>query len=973
MKRLRLLRHIALILSCFISQQGFAQASGAVQLLGHFVSPSGGAYVGGSWGWTDTVSGREYALLGNYCGMAIVEITNTEAMVERDFIPGPCSTWREIQTYSHYAYIVSEAGGGTQIVDLSYLPDSAHLVKNYTFTGAGGNTSRGHTVHIKDGYMYINGGSYSAGGIVIFSLADPVNPVFKSAYENEYIHDCFVRNDTIYGAAIYGQGIDIIDVTNKMSPQHLYYITYPGAGTHNTATTDDGKYVLSTDEIGTTAKTLKIWSLMTPPTFPKVAEYVGNPSAIVHNTFVKGNLAIMSYYTAGLKIIDISDPTQPVEVGGYDTYSGADGSYDGAWSTYPFFPSGKITIGDMSSGLYVVKINANAPNSPSTLNSYSDYQTPNSIMITWDDPTTLVTGASLSNFTIHIYRNGQFAAQVDSGVEMYADTGLVKHQYYTYSVRTITASDSSSVTTTSAYAGGSAYPNPPTNFSVRSVGEGIELSWKNPSKQTDGTPLNDIAFVDIFRDNVLYDSVAQVTADTGMNKTYTDSVHGYHAYSIRARDNELPNNTSTLSVPVIAYGGVNYSIDFRFEQGIGDIYKTGNWDTTQSISAGGIASITDSPYGSYSTATQTYVLLPPIVVSPDMALQFKHIAIIASDAYGFVEISTDNKSFSFMGLYNVLDHAQWNDGQANAGDWVKESISLDGYVGDTVFIRFILKTYSAALADGWYIDDIYIGPTLTSSFAVPRGWNMISVPVEVVDGRKTVIFPSAVSNAFAYENGYAIEDTLKNTIGYWLKFQNQETVDITGITITADTFNVKPGWNMIGSVSGSVATSSIGSIPGGLVVSQFFGYSGGYTVTDSVKPGRAYWIKVQQDGQLVLSATMQIPSHSKVNIVSTSERPPYPPEESAASNVPSLFLLQQNYPDPFNPTTLISYQLPKASHVRLVVYDMLGREVRTLVNENSEAGFKSVTFDAGGLPSGLYFYRISAGTFSDVKKMILIK
>ena len=74
-----------------------AQEFGAVRYLGKFTPPSGGPYTAGCWGWTDTASGREYALLGNSCGTAIVEITNVGAMVERDFVPAVCSSWREIQ------------------------------------------------------------------------------------------------------------------------------------------------------------------------------------------------------------------------------------------------------------------------------------------------------------------------------------------------------------------------------------------------------------------------------------------------------------------------------------------------------------------------------------------------------------------------------------------------------------------------------------------------------------------------------------------------------------------------------------------------------------------------------------------------------------------------------------------------------------------------------------------------------------
>ena len=88
---------------------------------------------------------------------------------------------------------------------------------------------------------------------------------------------------------------------------------------------------------------------------------------------------------------------------------------------------------------------------------------------------------------------------------------------------------------------------------------------------------------------------------------------------------------------------------------------------------------------------------------------------------------------------------------------------------------------------------------------------------------------------------------------------------------------------------------------------------------------------------------------------------------------PNSFALSQNYPNPFNPITVISYQLQVQSDVRLVVFDLLGREVATLVNEKKEAGNYTATFNGANLTSGVYFYKLTAGNFSEIKKMTLIK
>lgn len=94
---------------------------------------------------------------------------------------------------------------------------------------------------------------------------------------------------------------------------------------------------------------------------------------------------------------------------------------------------------------------------------------------------------------------------------------------------------------------------------------------------------------------------------------------------------------------------------------------------------------------------------------------------------------------------------------------------------------------------------------------------------------------------------------------------------------------------------------------------------------------------------------------------------------TAAGGVPNNFELLQNYPNPFNPSTQIDYELQRRSHVTIKVYDVLGRYVATLVNRTQSAGSHSVKFDASRLPSGIYFYRLSAGTFIAVRKMMVIK
>jgi len=95
--------------------------------------------------------------------------------------------------------------------------------------------------------------------------------------------------------------------------------------------------------------------------------------------------------------------------------------------------------------------------------------------------------------------------------------------------------------------------------------------------------------------------------------------------------------------------------------------------------------------------------------------------------------------------------------------------------------------------------------------------------------------------------------------------------------------------------------------------------------------------------------------------------------EQISNTLPTEYRLEQNYPNPFNPSTTIQFALPKRSFITLKLFDMLGREVTTLVDEDMQPGVHKVVFDAGKLPSGVYFYRLQAEEFTQTRKLMLVK
>jgi hypothetical protein len=146
------------------------------------------------------------------------------------------------------------------------------------------------------------------------------------------------------------------------------------------------------------------------------------------------------------------------------------------------------------------------------------------------------------------------------------------------------------------------------------------------------------------------------------------------------------------------------------------------------------------------------------------------------------------------------------------------------------------------------------GP-VTNLYAIVSGWNMIALPLEVTNGRRSVVYPSSSSLAFRFgSSGYVAEDSLHVGTGYWLKFPSAQSIGITGLALTLDTLDVQPGWNLIGTISFPVDTGSIQEIPPGLLSTSYYGFSGSYIPVATLQPGNSYWVKAVSAGKLVISA-----------------------------------------------------------------------------------------------------------------------
>lgn len=220
----------------------------------------------------------------------------------------------------------------------------------------------------------------------------------------------------------------------------------------------------------------------------------------------------------------------------------------------------------------------------------------------------------------------------------------------------------------------------------------VDLSWFNG-----GTYDN----VEVFRDGSL------IATLPGGNTSYQDQANrGLYEYSVRG----VIGGSPSLSAAAPGFAGlIDCSLEEDFESGAGELLLDSPWALQSSVVEAGTFALHDSPVGDYGNDLDISAeILPPMDVVNSPILEFDHICLTeATYDFGFLEISTNfGGSWSQLAVYDMDDHAGWNDGVANPGDWVHESIDLSSYAGEKIRLRFRLVTDSFVVEDGWYIDNV---------------------------------------------------------------------------------------------------------------------------------------------------------------------------------------------------------------------------------------------------------------------------
>ncbi|MGB0177839.1 MAG: choice-of-anchor B family protein, partial [Owenweeksia sp.] len=318
------------------------------------------------WGYADA-NGNEYALVGVRDGFSVVDISNPATPTEVAFFPGASSTWRDIKTWDHYAYVVHDGYFSTQIpngiliVDMDSVnmpsPKFNEIHHQVNFNGNNYTLNRAHNIYIdENGILYVFGSDVAAGGAVMFDLKpNPEQPTYLGIFNANYLHDGMVRGDTLWGGAINDDKLVVVNVANKSNPTVMGSMITPGAFTHNCWISDDNRTVYTTDEIsGAFVTAYDVTDLNDISERDRIRISYGGPDVIPHNTHVMGDFLVTSFYTSGLQIVDATKPDILIETAYYDTSPFTGTGYHGAWGAYPYLPSGNILVTDIEQGLFVL-------------------------------------------------------------------------------------------------------------------------------------------------------------------------------------------------------------------------------------------------------------------------------------------------------------------------------------------------------------------------------------------------------------------------------------------------------------------------------------------------------------------------------------------------------------------------------------------------------------------------------------------
>ena len=656
---------------------------------------------------------------------------------------------------------------------------------------------------------------------------------------------------------------------------------------------------------------------------------------------------------------------------------------------------------------------AEDPEHPSNVVAYSDYTTPTIMALTWDDPTTLYGGTPISpsDFTIEIERDSVWVASLSGGVEQYNDTGLNDGQYYQYSLITKLVSNDSTSMPAIVYwhAGGSPFPAAPSNLSGIGTLTQADLSWSDPTTQEDGTLLDDLDSIFVYRNGIKLTSIAPGV------QVYTDlPPAGFsYNYTVTAVDDETPPNESQPSnearvfvgdtpkflvwVGTGAAGASAASGDSIFQSLVDN--GEGAFLTDDLFEFGNNLSIYDAIFVVLGIYSNNHVISATDPEGPALEAYIQNggkLYLEGGDCFAYdpgiggyninpwfscTPVGDGSADvFTLVGLNNLSAFQFIYNGENNFMDELSAISSIEIWRNSEY--NDIHGLYNPSFGAGTAIGVVpSFGGMINSSEALnstPRvAQNNSKTELQIPVVKRKIRVEQREPRPFTKRYGYipenkakrkALTELLEITAGgvrilannkddlmaAYLGLFGYSSAPVLYLSHTACYDTLAPGGTMEDTLTITNAGSSMASdLTFSITENPAQNWVSVSPTTDTLAAGESVDITIALDANGLSTGTY-------ITHLMIACNDPAQPLDSVevclevidpttigedGNGLPKTFALLQNYPNPFNPTTTIRYQLPRAADVKLEIYNSLGQRIRSLLDSRIEAGYHQVIWD----------------------------
>ena len=968
------------------------------------------------WGYYDAVTQKEYAIVGmGDKGTQLVDVTEPYNI----FPVSDISTWwpipslnsTHVKTYGHYLYIANNSEDNILIKNISdpTNPTGTTFIEVDTL-GVPNKPANAHNLYISDAgklfVMAISGGIPTENHRVwIYDLVgNETQPVLIRSWSGPdlgldttsaglyyFPHDLYVKGNTAY-IAWSGTGVVVVDfnpttydpITIRIhqydSSRPIHEIEFRTS--HGIWLSDDSDHLYVTDEWGDFgnmrgASILRIFDISNINSTPyplvqfydvleesvtgqigsNISQIVDVPSGdsnnSIHNILVKEPFAYISYYTKGVRVLDVSDPTKIIEVAYFDVLAAGvlndpDTYSDGTWGIYPFAPSGYIyasghdELNSLHDDLRIFKQDFIKSGNITANETWSDYAyvagnvTVNQSVTLTIDPGTLVKFASGAKLSV----NGTLIAQGTSADHITFTRMGTSGSWY--GIRFENSSVDAACIIKYAdieYASFGVdvyYANPKIeNSTFKNNTRGMYFTYSSPSVKTNEISQSSQDGIYMFgSDPYLYDNYIHNNSADGINGQFdsspslfknsikSNSSDGYYAFYYSSPEFG-PTTGYTHGDNIVSNNGANGLYVYYH----GDPFLGGG--TPWSGFAGGYNSIANNTSYNVKAQSNSDVIARNNWWGASPPPSSKFYADGTSSIDRSFHLSSASASGNSLGKSAGIAPLDTNS-VASLYEWGKEFLLTDKRNESIGLFKMLIRKFP-----------------------------------DTPEARLGVV-------KIAHLHRKAEMKGLDAYLSKIIKKDNDDDLVGVALDLLSSTYMKERDFDSAVSTNESILTRSPDTGSEYIALFNLFTVYRNELKDDSRAGEFLSILKAKYpDHELTLFAQSEMGEDVDWSLAKKA----VPENISQAESIsnPKEYNLGANYPNPFNPETQIDFSLPEDGLTKLIIYDLLGREVSRLVDDDLKAGYHNVTWNASNVASGLYFYRLTSGDFVSTKKMVLLK